>query len=177
MASSFDNYFIDFKEVMAERSDIYIVCLQEIVQLNATQIVSSDPEKRQLWEYVFLELLEEFHGRHKFVTLVSNQLVGTSLMIFINSDLVDEIKNVEISSIKTGLGGIAGNKGSVAVRFDISSNSFCVIGSHFTAGKIIDQPLNTKYLGQSAAAERLKEYTYILQELSFSKGKRIFPNE
>lgn len=119
---------------MTERSDIYIVCLQEIVQLNATQIVSSDPEKRQLWEFVFLEMLGEYHGNNKFVTLVSNQLVGTSLMIFINSNLVDEIKNVEISSIKTGLGGIAGNKGSVAVRFEISGNSFCVIGSHFTAG-------------------------------------------
>jgi hypothetical protein len=121
---------------MTDSSDIYIICLQEIVQLNATQIVSSDPEKRQLWEFVFLEMLGEYHGSNKFVTLVSNQLVGTSLMVFINSDLVDEIKNVEISSIKTGLGGIAGNKGSVAVKFDISGNSFCIIGSHFTAGNI-----------------------------------------
>lgn len=119
---------------MTERTDIYIVCLQEIVQLNATQIVSSDPEKRQLWEVVFLEMLGEYHGSNKFVTLVSSQLVGTSLMVFVNSDWVDEIKNVELSSIKTGLGGIAGNKGSVAVRFEISGNSFCFIGSHFPAG-------------------------------------------
>lgn len=104
------------------------------MQLNATQIVSSDPEKRQLWEFVILELIEEFHGYGKFVKLVSNQLVGTSLIIFIRAELVDEIKNVEISSIKTGLGGMAGNKGSVAVRFEISGNTFCIIGSHFTAG-------------------------------------------
>lgn len=134
LAPSFRDFFIDLKEFMSESSDIFIFCLQEIVQLNATQIVSSDPEKRQLWEFVILELIEEYHGHGKFVTLVSNQLVGSSLMIFIRTELVDEIKNVEISSIKTGLGGIAGNKGSVAVRFEISGNVFCIIGSHFTAG-------------------------------------------
>ena len=120
---------------MAECGDIYIICLQEIVQLNATQIMSSDPEKRQLWETIFLELLEEYHGNGKFVTLASNQLVGTSLMVFINSEIVDGIKNLEVCAIKTGLGVIAGNKGSVSVRFEISGNSFCFVGSHFTAGK------------------------------------------
>ena len=162
---------------MSERADIYVVCLQEIVQLNATQIMSSDPEKRQLWEFVFLGLLEEYHGAGKFVTLVSNQLVGTSLMIFINSDMVDETRNVEICSIKTGLGGMAGNKGSVAVKFELSGNTFCVIGSHFTAGKQLSLFTKLMILGQNASAERLKEYFYVLQELSFSKGKRIFPNE
>lgn len=135
IASNFRDYFIDLKDFMDDQSDIFIICLQEIVQLNATQIVSSDPEKRQLWEFVFLELLEEYHGNGTFAPLISNQLVGTSLMIFIRVELVDEIKNVETCSIKTGLGGIAGNKGSVAVRFEISGNSFCIIGSHFTAGK------------------------------------------
>lgn len=138
MASNFRDYFIDLKDFMAERPDILIVCLQEIVQLNATQIVSSDPEKRQLWELVFLELLEEYYGSDTFVSLISNQLVGTSLMVFVRTELVDDIKNVEICSIKTGLGGMAGNKGSVAVRFEVSGNTFCVIGSHFTAGKISD---------------------------------------
>lgn len=176
LPANFKNYFLDFKECMIEKADIYIVCLQEIVQLNPTQIMSSDPEKRQLWEFVFLGLLEEYHGAGKFVTLVSNQLVGTSLMIFINSDMVDETKNVEISSIKTGLGGMAGNKGSVAVKFEISGNTFCVVGSHFTAGKKSYLEL-FKFLGQNASVERLKEYFYVLQELSFSKGKRIFPNE
>jgi synaptojanin len=109
--------------MLSDRADIYIICLQEIVQLNATQIVSSDPERRQLWESVFLEALDEYFGHGCYVTLISNQLVGTSLTVFIHSRLVDDIKNVEVCSIKTGLGG-----------FEISNNSFCIIGSHFTAG-------------------------------------------
>ena len=133
-ASNLRDYFIDFKEFLSESADVIVFCLQEIVQLNATQIVSSDPEKRQMWETLFHELLEEYHGWSKYVTLVSNQLVGTSLMVFVTTDLVDDIKNVEVCSIKTGLGGITGNKGSVAVKFEYNGNSFCAIGSHFTAG-------------------------------------------
>ena len=100
LASNFRDYFVDLKDFIDENTSIYIVCLQEIVQLNATQIVSSDPEKRQLWETVFLEFLDEYSGSKKFVTLVSNQLVGTSLSIFVESELVEEIKNVEVCSIK-----------------------------------------------------------------------------
>ena len=100
LASNFRDYFVDLKDFINENTSIYIVCLQEIVQLNATQIVSSDPEKRQLWETVFLEFLDEYSGSKKFVTLVSNQLVGTSLSIFVESELVEEIKNVEVCSIK-----------------------------------------------------------------------------
>lgn len=100
LASNFRDYFVDLKDFIDENTNIYVVCLQEIVQLNATQIVSSDPEKRQLWETVFLEFLDEYSGSKKFVTLVSNQLVGTSLSIFVESELVEEIKNVEVCSIK-----------------------------------------------------------------------------
>lgn len=99
-ALNFCDYYVDFNEFLVENTDIYVLCLQEIVQLNATQIVSSDPEKRLLWETVFLELLDDFHGKGEFVSLVSNQLVGTSISVFVKSYLVDEVKNVEISSLK-----------------------------------------------------------------------------
>lgn len=100
LASNFDDFFIDFKPFLDSNSDIYIICLQEIVQLNATQIVSSDPEQRVLWDSVFLEMLHDACGADSYVQLVANQLVGISITIFVKSDMVDEIKNVEISSIK-----------------------------------------------------------------------------
>jgi hypothetical protein len=99
-ASSLDYFFADFKTLLSEKADVYIVCLQEIVQLNATQIVSSDPEKRILWETLFTELLFEYHGADSFVHMASNQLVGTSLSVFVKSGLVDDIKEVEIAAIK-----------------------------------------------------------------------------
>lgn len=139
-------------------------CLQEIVQLNATQIMSSDPEKRVLWDIVFMELIEDFLEAGDYVQLVSNQLVGVSLTVFVRSSLVDEIKNVEISSLKTGLGGITGNKGSIGIRLELLGNSYCFVGSHFTAG-------------QNAANERLREFLSVKQDLIFPKGKRIMSHD
>ncbi len=163
-ASNFDEYFIDFKEFFVTKADIFVICLQEIVELNATQIVSSDPEKRVVWDAILLELIHDYFEPGEYVQLVSNQLVGASLSVFVRSCLVDEIKSVEISSLKTGLGGMTGNKGSLGVRFELSGNSFCFIGSHFTAG-------------QSSANERVREFFSVKQDLVFPKGKRIMSHD
>ena len=86
------------------------------------------------------------------------------MSVFVRSYLVDEIKNVEISSLKTGLGGMTGNKGSVGVRLEVLGNSFCFIGSHFTAG-------------QNAANDRVREFFSVKQDLVFPKGKRIMSHD
>lgn len=163
-AVNFEEYFLDFKEFFAEKSDMFVICLQEIVQLNATQIVSSDPEKRVFWDSIFLELIEDYFEPGAYVQLVSNQLVGASLIVFVRSALVDEIRNVEISSLKTGFGGMTGNKGSLGVRLELMGNSFCFVGSHFTAG-------------QNAANERVREFFSVRQDLIFPKGKRIMSHD
>jgi hypothetical protein len=39
-----------------------------------------------------------------------------------------------IHSSQTGLAGIAGNKGGVAIRFDVGNRSVCFICAHMAAG-------------------------------------------
>lgn len=98
--SSTEVFLGEFNEYIRERADIYVVCLQEIVQLNATQIISSDPEKRVVWETIITESLFTCHGVDSYVHVSSNQLVGTSLSIFVKSNLVNDVKEVEIAAIK-----------------------------------------------------------------------------
>ena len=162
--ANFEDYYIDFKEFFSTKSDLFVICLQEIVELNATQIMSSDPEKRVVWDNIFMDLIEDYFEPGDYVQLVSNQLVGASLTVFVRSSLVDEIRNVEISSLKTGFGGMTGNKGSVGVRLELLENSFCFVGSHFTAG-------------QSAVNERVREFFSVKQDLVFPKGKRIMSHD
>jgi hypothetical protein len=63
-------------------------------------------------------------------------------------------RNVAIDTVKTGMGGKAGNKGAVGIRFQFHSTSFCFICSHLTAG-------------QSQVKERNEDYREITHKLSF----------
>lgn len=63
-------------------------------------------------------------------------------------------RDVAIDTVKTGMGGKAGNKGAVGIRFQFHSTSLCFVCSHLTAG-------------QSQVKERNEDYREITQKLSF----------
>ena len=46
-----------------------------------------------------------------------------------------QITDVAIDSVKTGMGGATGNKGTVAIRFRYLGSSVCFVCSHFAAGQ------------------------------------------
>lgn len=145
--------------------DIIAVSFQEIVELSATQMVSVDPERRLQWEHFLTDALNNDIGAEmEYSLLVSNQLVGTSLSVFVKAELISRIRNVEIANIKTGFGGMTGNKGTVAVRLDLDDTPICLLGSHFTAG-------------QQYHSDRDREYQWILQTLRFSKQRRIHSHD
>uniref|UniRef100_A0A8C7AZ98 phosphoinositide 5-phosphatase n=1 Tax=Neovison vison TaxID=452646 RepID=A0A8C7AZ98_NEOVI len=62
------------------------------------------------------------------------------------------------------MGGKAGNKGAVGIRFQFHSTSFCFVCSHLTAG-------------QSQVKERNEDYREITQKLSFPMGRNIFSHD
>lgn len=126
--------------------------------------MSVDPERRILWEGCILRFLNEKYPRISFSLLVSHQLVGTTICVFIRSELLDVVRAVEIASKKTGMGGMAGNKGSVAVRMEIFDSSFCFLSSHFTAG-------------QTNVVERDRDFSFALNELQLSGGRDILDHD
>ncbi|ODQ68625.1 hypothetical protein NADFUDRAFT_4149, partial [Nadsonia fulvescens var. elongata DSM 6958] len=137
--------------------DLVLIGFQEIVELTAGQILNADPGKKEFWERRVLECLNE---RDSYVLLRSGQLVGTALMLFVKKSEVEYIRNVEGAMKKTGLGGMAGNKGGVAVSFNYANTSFCFITAHLAAGlKNVD--------------ERHSDYKVISSGLRFSRGKTI----
>ncbi|KAL3477830.1 SacI homology domain-containing protein [Aspergillus californicus] len=116
---------------------IFVVGFQEIVVLSPQQIMSTDPTTRKSWELAVVECLNtRAHsiGSPKYVLLRSGQLVGAALMVYVREDALKDIKNVEGSVKKTGLSGIAGNKGGCAIRFDYSDTRICFVTGHLAAG-------------------------------------------
>ncbi|KAK9451468.1 SacI homology domain-containing protein [Limtongia smithiae] len=140
-----------------EQPDLVIVAFQEIVELTASQILNADPAKREYWERRVSKCLEE---RGNYVLLRSAQLVGTALLMYVKSTEVRHVKNINGAMQKTGLGGMAGNKGGIAFSCDYSATSLCFITSHLAAGL-------------SNVEDRNHDYRTIARGIRFPRGKKL----
>ncbi|KAL8991409.1 MAG: hypothetical protein Q9177_000157 [Variospora cf. flavescens] len=117
--------------------DIFAVGFQEIVELSPQQVMSTDPVRRQDWEdavRLTINNKKKCASRDEYVLLRSGQLVGAALVVFVKSSALKNIKNVEGSVKKTGMSGMAGNKGAVAIRMDYANTRICLVTAHLAAG-------------------------------------------
>lgn len=126
-------------KVMREEKlpEIYAVAFQEIVNLDVQQIMATDPHRRQVWENAVRKTLNDNarrYGAEEYVLLRGGQLVGASLSVFVKASILPFIKNVEGAVKKTGMSGMAGNKGAVAIRFEYADTSICLVTAHLAAG-------------------------------------------
>ncbi|KAI1341616.1 SacI homology domain-containing protein [Xylariaceae sp. FL0016] len=143
--------------------EIVAVGFQEIVELSAQQIMNSDPTRKQDWEKAIKRTLNtraKETGREKYVLLRSGQLVGAALCIFVKASAIPKIKNVEGSVKKTGMSGIAGNKGAVAIRMDYANTQLCFVTAHLAAGF-------------ANYEERNRDYATIHHGLRFQRNRGI----
>ncbi|XP_032263459.1 synaptojanin-2 isoform X2 [Phoca vitulina] len=115
-------------------ADIFAVGFEEMVELSAGNIVNASTTNRKMWGEQLQKAISRSH------------------------------RDVAMDTVKTGMGGKAGNKGAVGIRFQFHSTSFCFVCSHLTAG-------------QSQVKERNEDYREITQKLSFPMGRNIFSHD
>ncbi|KAL1212465.1 Type IV inositol polyphosphate 5-phosphatase 3 [Cardamine amara subsp. amara] len=82
-----------------------------------------------------LKMLMERKRRPAYVRLVSKQMVGILLTIWVKRSLRKHIQNVRVSTVGVGVMGYIGNKGAVSVSMSINQTFFCFICTHLTAGE------------------------------------------
>jgi hypothetical protein len=140
-------------------ADIYAIGFQEIVELTPSQIVSADPIKVRFWAEKVLACLDP-KQRDRYVLLRTGQLVGAALLIFVRRECLEHIKHVEGAMRKTGLKGMSGNKGAVAVRMDYGATRICFLNAHFAAG-------HQNY------HERNQDFVTILHGIKFQRGRNV----
>ncbi|KAL2072745.1 hypothetical protein VTL71DRAFT_12088 [Oculimacula yallundae] len=146
-----------------QHPEIVAVGFQEIVELSPQQIMNSDPTRKQAWERAVRKTLNRHAraaGSEHYVLLRSGQLVGAALCIFVRSSVLRNIKNVEGSVKKTGMSGMAGNKGAVAIRMDYANTQLCFVTAHLAAGF-------------ANYEERNRDYTTIHHGLRFQRNRGI----
>uniref|UniRef100_A0A4W3IK78 Synaptojanin-1 n=1 Tax=Callorhinchus milii TaxID=7868 RepID=A0A4W3IK78_CALMI len=151
----------DFQDKKDKPVDIFAIGFEEMVELNAGNIVSASTTNQKVWA---AELQKTISRDLKYVLLASEQLVGVCLFIFIRPQHAPYIRDVAVDTVKTGMGGATGNKGAVAVRMLFHTTSLCFVCAHFAAG-------------QSQVKERNEDYIEISRKLSFPMGRLLFSHD
>jgi hypothetical protein len=165
----------DFIRNLLESSgspDILVFGFQELVDLEdktATAKRILKPKKKDHaeaehmshqyrdWRDFLIRSLDDYVSGSLYHLLQCQTLVGLFTCIFVKADLRDRIHNLSASEVKRGMGGLHGNKGAIAVRFDIDDSSLCFVNCHLAAG-------------QSHASQRNNDIAAILETA-------IFPGE
>ncbi|XP_047462113.1 synaptojanin-1 isoform X1 [Mugil cephalus] len=151
----------EFQDSKTNPIDIFAIGFEEMVELNAGNIVSASTTNQKLWA---AELQKNISRDHKYVLLASEQLVGVCLFVFIRPQHAPFIRDVAVDTVKTGMGGATGNKGGVAIRLLFHTTSICFVCSHFAAG-------------QSQVKERNDDYNEITRRLSFPMGRLLYSHD
>ncbi|KZC12811.1 PREDICTED: synaptojanin-1 [Dufourea novaeangliae] len=137
--------------------DIFAIGFEEIVDLNASNIMAASTDNAKTWAE---ELQKVLSRDTEYVLVTYQQLVGVCLYLFIRPVHAPYLKDVAVDCVKTGLGGATGNKGAAAIRCVLYSMSFCFVCAHFAAG-------------QSQVNERNADYAEITRKIAFPMGRTL----
>ncbi|KAF8040110.1 hypothetical protein BT93_B2359 [Corymbia citriodora subsp. variegata] len=138
----------EFLDTCNDSYDIYVLGFQEIVPLKASNVLGSENVSICMkWNSLIRETLngnrdrrqgsdyekKRMH-RREFCCVVSKQMVGILITVWVRSDLRPYISHPSVSCVGCGVMGCLGNKGSVSVRFQLHETSFCFVCTHLASG-------------------------------------------
>jgi len=141
--------------------DIFAIGFEEMVDLDAKNIVNASKENAKEWA---VELGKTLSRDERYCLVTYQQLVGVCLYIFVRPHLAKYIKDVFVDDVKTGMGGATGNKGAVAISLTYRSSSLCFLCSHFAAG-------------QSNISERNNDYSEAIKKVTFPNGRTVLNHD
>lgn len=142
-------------------SDIFAIGFEEIVDLNASNIVAASTSNQREW---LAELQKTISRDVPYVLITSVQLVGVCLFVFVRPTHAKNVRDVLIDQVKTGLGGATGNKGGVSIRMRFYSSTLSFVCAHFAAG-------------QHQVTERNSDYGEITKKTCFPGGRPLLSHD
>lgn len=118
---------------------------QEVVPLNASNVVmGADVASARQWVAHVERYLQSHPPTSKqdaasqaasqWTLLASKQMVGVLLAVWVRTSLMPCIHGVQSLSVPTGVLGLFGNKGAVAVRLRIAETGLVIVCAHLSSG-------------------------------------------
>lgn len=155
--------------------DLYVIGFQEICNLNAKNIViSSNTHKVDNWKNIVSYNLNQL-GKYALVKCLD--LVGLFVLVFVKDEFCEFIRNIETASLRTGLYGTLGNKGSCLIRFEFDEVSLVFCCSHLKAGSSHANSRTSEIseiLNKNFALKNYKEMKFNEHDVQFIFGDLNF---
>ncbi|CAJ1943149.1 unnamed protein product [Sphenostylis stenocarpa] len=112
-------------------------------QVMPEEVIDTLDELSDEEDDAFLELpndnedneIGDVKSHRKYVRIVSKQMVGIYVSIWVQRRLRRHINNLKVSPVGVGLMGYMGNKGSVSVSMSLFQSRLCFVCSHLTSGQ------------------------------------------
>ncbi|XP_019413066.1 PREDICTED: type IV inositol polyphosphate 5-phosphatase 3-like isoform X2 [Lupinus angustifolius] len=102
---------------------------------NSFKSIKNDMLGMVLLPEIDLEALMKRKRRSSYVRIVSKQMVGIFITVWVRRSLRKHIQNLKVSTVGIGIMGYIGNKGSISVSMSIYQTLFCFICTHLTSGE------------------------------------------
>ncbi|CAL0328549.1 unnamed protein product [Lupinus luteus] len=102
---------------------------------NSFKPIMNDMLRMVLLPEIDLEALMKRKRRSSYVRIVSKQMVGIFITVWVRRSLRKHIQNLKVSTVGIGIMGYIGNKGSISVSMSIYQTLFCFICTHLTSGE------------------------------------------
>mmetsp|Transcript_9700 Transcript_9700/g.29490 ORF Transcript_9700/g.29490 Transcript_9700/m.29490 type:complete len:784 (+) Transcript_9700:1152-3503(+) len=133
-------------------SDIYAIGLQEVQPLSGISAMATDPARGKSWtDFIGKTLAAE----GDYVCLSSRQMVGILLLVYVRRKHLEDVQDIMITEAGTGFLNKGGNKGAVAMRFQLHETSFCFVACHLAAQ-------------QNNTARRNQDFREVMRKTTFT---------
>jgi endonuclease/exonuclease/phosphatase family metal-dependent hydrolase len=86
-------------------------------------------ESKSLWVTLLRKYLEK-----DYVMIKSHSMNAMHLSLFVHKSILGYVKRIESAQVATGIGNMIGNKGAVAISFNVASRSFLFMNCHLASG-------------------------------------------
>ncbi|XP_071711241.1 type IV inositol polyphosphate 5-phosphatase 3-like [Rutidosis leptorrhynchoides] len=110
--------------------------------------------------------------RSPYVRILSKQMVGIFITIWVRRHLRKHIQNVHVSAVGVGAMGYIGNKGSISVSMSIYQTLFCFICTHLSSGE-----KDADIVKRNADTHEIHKRTRFKSVLNYTLPKRIKNHE
>ncbi|KAI9098377.1 hypothetical protein K1719_025002 [Acacia pycnantha] len=124
---------------------------------------------------VDLEALMKRKRRSSYVRIVSKQMVGLFVTVWVRRSLRKHIQNVKVSTVGVGAMGYIGNKGSISISMSIYQTLFCFICTHLTSGeKEADELKRNADVREINRTTQFRSHSKFALPISILDHERIF---